>query len=147
MALINASLFFPVGETTFVVGQSGSGKSTIGKLLLEFYKSSAGDITVDDESTKNLDVSWLRNNITLVQQHEVLFNETILRNIAFGYSSHEKVRREEIKRCVATAALTDTISELPDGLETRVGAGGKAMSGGEKKRVAIARLAFVTPLS
>ena len=74
-----------------------------------------------------------------MQQQSVLFNDTIFRNIAFGCQDHERVRREEVKRCLDTAALKDTINDLPNGLDTLVGAGGSALSGGQKQRVAIAR--------
>ncbi|MCJ1471901.1 hypothetical protein MMC13_000542 [Lambiella insularis] len=135
----DASFFFPAGETTFVIGKSGSGKSTLGNLLLQFYPAASGEITIDGESIQVLDSNWLRNNITLVQQSSVLFNETIFTNIAFGRRDHESVRREEVKRCMEAAALRDTILALPKGLDTLVGIGGSAMSGGQKQRVAIAR--------
>ena len=139
LALENASFFFPAGETTFIVGRSGSGKSTLGTLLLRFYSPASGDITFDGESIQVLDTNWLRNNITLVQQQSVLFNETIFRNIVFGCQDYEKVRREEVKRCLDTAALKDMVNDLPNGLDTLVGAGGSTLSGGQKQRVAIAR--------
>ena len=138
-ALKNASFFFPAGETTFVIGRSGSGKSTLSNLLLRFYNPAAGEVWIDGESIQTLDVNWLRNNITLVQQQSVLFNETIFKNIAFGRRNYERVKKEEIKKSLEMAALRDTVSELPKGLETLVGTGGSAMSGGQKQRVAIAR--------
>ena len=139
LALNNASFFFPAGETTFVIGRSGSGKSTLGNLLMQFYSPASGEITIDGEPINTLDTGWLRNNITLVQQQSVLFNETIFKNIAFGRRDHESVRPEEVKRCLDTAALVRTIRELPQGLETLVGTRGSAMSGGQTQRVAIAR--------
>ncbi|MCJ1390627.1 hypothetical protein MMC18_003488 [Xylographa bjoerkii] len=139
LVLSNASFFFPAGETTFVIGRSGSGKSTLGNLLLQFYPPASGEITIDGESIQVLDTNWLRNNITLVQQSSVLFNETIFTNVAFGRRDYEIVRREEVKRCMEAAALRDTIQDLPNGLDTLVGVGGSAMSGGQKQRVAIAR--------
>ncbi|MCJ1322561.1 hypothetical protein MMC15_007910 [Xylographa vitiligo] len=139
LVLRNASFFFPAGETTFVIGKSGSGKSTLGNLLLLFYPPASGEITIDGEPIQVLDTNWLRNNITLVQQSSVLFNETIFINVAFGRRDYETVRREEIKRCMEAASLKDTIQDLPHGLDTLVGIGGSAMSGGQKQRVAIAR--------
>lgn len=139
LVLKNASFFFPAGETTFVIGKSGSGKSTLGNLLLQFYPPASGEITIDGESLQVLDSNWLRNNITLVQQSSVLFNETIFTNIAFGRRDHELVRREEVKRCMEAAVLRDTVLSMPKGLDTLVGVGGSAMSGGQKQRVAIAR--------
>ncbi|KAL8918630.1 MAG: hypothetical protein Q9172_005346 [Xanthocarpia lactea] len=138
-ALKHASLFFPAGETTFVIGTSGSGKSTLGNLLMRFYEPASGDIFIDGNALQTLDIAWLRNNITLVQQQSVLFNETIFKNIAFARRDWEKVGREEVKRSIETAFLQHTISEFPKGLDTVVGTGGNAMSGGQRQRVAMAR--------
>lgn len=139
LALDNASFFLPAGETTYVVGRSGSGKSTLGNLLMRYYGSISGDVLIDGNSIQTLDINWLRNNVTLVQQQSVLFNETIFKNIAFGRRDHDTVRREEVKRTMETANLQQTVNELPNGLDTFVGVGGSAMSGGQKQRVAIAR--------
>lgn len=122
-----------------MVGKSGSGKSTLGNLLMRFYVPDSGDLLIDGNSIHALDINWLRNNITFVQQQSVLFNETVFKNIAFGRRDHNKVRREEVKRSIETAHLQDTIAELPLGLDTVVGTGGNAMSGGQRQRVAIAR--------
>ncbi|KAL8919834.1 MAG: hypothetical protein Q9208_006567 [Pyrenodesmia sp. 3 TL-2023] len=138
-ALIEASFFFPAGETTFVIGKSGSGKSTLGNLLMRFYEPVSGDLFVDGHAVQTLDIGWLRNNITLIQQQSVLFNETIFKNIAFGRRDWERVTRGEVKRSITTAALQDTINDLPRGLDTVVGTGGSALSGGQRQRVAIAR--------
>ncbi|KAL8736318.1 MAG: hypothetical protein Q9181_002496 [Wetmoreana brouardii] len=139
LALQSSSFFFPAGETTFVIGQSGSGKSTLGNLLMRFYEPLAGQILIDGNALQTLDVQWLRNNITLVQQQSILFNETIFKNIAFGRRDWDRVRREEVKHPIDTAFLQHTINDLPKGLDTVVGTGGSAMSGGQRQRVAIAR--------
>lgn len=94
---------------------------------------------IDGHSVQTLGVEWLRNNITLVQQQSVLFNETVFKNIAFGRIDHSTVRKEEVKKAIETALLQHTITELPQGLDTIVGFGGNALSGGQKQRVAIAR--------
>ncbi|KAI4253174.1 MAG: hypothetical protein L6R42_007689, partial [Xanthoria sp. 1 TBL-2021] len=138
-ALKHASFFFPAGETTFVIGTSGSGKSTLGNLLMRFYEPASGEIFIDGNPLQTLDIAWLRNNITLVQQQSVLFNETIFKNIAFARRDWEKVGRDEVKRSIDTAFLQNTINEFPKGVDTVVGAGGNAMSGGQRQRVAIAR--------
>ncbi|KAI4111639.1 MAG: hypothetical protein LQ339_000510 [Xanthoria mediterranea] len=138
-ALKHASFFFPAGETTFVIGTSGSGKSTLGNLLMRFYEPASGEIFIDGNSLQTLDIAWLRNNITLVQQQSVLFNETIFKNIAFARRDWEKVEKHEVKRSIDTAFLQSTINEFPKGVDTVVGAGGNAMSGGQRQRVAIAR--------
>ncbi|KAL8648109.1 MAG: hypothetical protein Q9226_006136, partial [Calogaya cf. arnoldii] len=138
-ALKHSSFFFPAGETTFVIGTSGSGKSTLGNLLMRFYEPASGEIFIDGNPLQTLDIAWLRNNITLVQQQSVLFNETIFKNIAFARRDWEKVGRDEVKRSIDTAFLQDTINEFPKGVDTVVGTGGNAMSGGQRQRVAIAR--------
>jgi len=139
LALDNVSFFLPAGETTFVVGRSGSGKSTLGNLLMRFYNPTSGHILIDDTPIQTLDMNWLRNNVTLVQQQNVLFNETLFKNIAFGHRDHGRVRKEELKTCIELAWLQQTISDLPRGLNTLLGNGGNTMSGGQKQRVAIAR--------
>ncbi|KAL6716564.1 ATP-dependent permease [Lecanora helva] len=138
-ALKNTSFLFPAGETTFIVGTSGSGKSTLGNLLLRFYDAKTGDIFVDGHPLQTLDTTWLRDNVTLVQQQSVLFNETLFKNITFGRKDHSTIRRDEMKRSIETALLQHTIKEMPKGLDTLVGSGGSALSGGQKQRVAIAR--------
>ncbi|KAL9602426.1 MAG: hypothetical protein Q9219_001850 [cf. Caloplaca sp. 3 TL-2023] len=138
-ALKNASFFFPAGEISFVIGASGSGKSTLGNLLMRFYEPTRGDLFIDGNAVQVLDIGWLRNNITLVQQHNFLFNETIFKNIALGRRDWSQVRRQEVERAIDTAFLRDTIKDLPKGLETIVGTGGNAMSGGQRQRVAVAR--------
>ncbi|KAL8718257.1 MAG: hypothetical protein Q9225_004576 [Loekoesia sp. 1 TL-2023] len=139
LALKNASFFFPAGEISFVIGRSGSGKSTLGSLLMRFYEPARGELLIDGNALQTLDTGWLRNNVTLVQQQNVLFNETIFKNIAFGRRDWDRVRREEVRRSIDTAFLQDTINDLPKGLDTIVGSGGSAMSGGQRQRVAIAR--------
>lgn len=135
----SASFFFPAGEISFVIGKSGSGKSTLGNLLMRFYEPARGELFIDGNAVQTLDIGWLRNNVTLVQQQNVLFNETIFKNIAFGQRDWDRVRREEVKRSIDTAFLQDTINDLPKGLDTMVGSRGSAMSGGQRQRVAIAR--------
>jgi ATP-binding cassette, subfamily B (MDR/TAP), member 1 len=135
--LHNVSLFFPAGETTFIVGNSGSGKSTVGNLVMKYYKPLAGDILVDGNSIQNLDNDWLRHNITLVQQDSVLFNETILQNILFGNRDNSDI--EDVQKACKTAYLSDTIQEMANGLDTVAGLGGRLLSGGQRQRVAIAR--------
>ncbi|KAL8904522.1 MAG: hypothetical protein Q9207_003212 [Kuettlingeria erythrocarpa] len=106
---------------------------------MRFYEPVSGDVFIDGHAMQTLDIGWLRNNITLIQQQSVLFNETIFKNIAFGRRDWDRVTRGEVKRSITTAALQDTINDLPRGLDTVVGTGGSAMSGGQRQRVAIAR--------
>ena len=139
LALDKVTFYFPAGRTTFIVGKSGSGKSTLGDLLLGFYSPVSGYILIDGHLIQTLDVNWIRNNVTLVQQRAVLFNETVFKNIAFGYKDHGKVRKEEMKEAIETALLQYTINNLPHGLDTIVGDCGNAISSGQQQRVVIAR--------
>ncbi|KAL8938824.1 MAG: hypothetical protein Q9216_003684 [Gyalolechia sp. 2 TL-2023] len=139
LVLKNASFFFPAGEISFVIGKSGSGKSTLGNLLMRFYEPASGEVLIDGNAVQTLDIGWLRNNVTLVQQRNFLFNETIFKNIAFGRRDWDQVRREQVKQSIDAAYLQDTINDLPNGLDTLVGPGGNSMSGGQRQRVAIAR--------
>ncbi|KAF2703921.1 P-loop containing nucleoside triphosphate hydrolase protein [Pleomassaria siparia CBS 279.74] len=138
VAIRNVSIFFPAGETTFVVGRSGSGKSTLGQLLVHFYQPKSGQITVDGVSLEDLDPKWLRNNITLVEQHSVLFNGSIRRNIALA-KKDDNVTQKEVKEAANFALLGQVIQDLPDGLKTLVGMKGDTLSGGQKQRMALAR--------
>lgn len=106
---------------------------------MRFYEPDSGDLLIDGNDIQFLDINWLRNNVTLVQQHSVLFDETIFKNIALGRKDHSKVRKEEVERSIETALLQHTIRDLPLGLDTVVGANGSSMSGGQKQRIAIAR--------
>ncbi|KAI9680304.1 MAG: hypothetical protein M1829_001190 [Trizodia sp. TS-e1964] len=139
LALRNASFFFPARETTVVIGQSGSGKSTLGSLLLRLYTPTSGDIYIDGHPIQTLDLNWLRRNITLVQQRSVLFDETLARNISLGHHAFEQVTMEQVKSACQVAMLQQTVNDLPDGFETRVGPGGNSLSGGQRQRVALAR--------
>ncbi|KAK7547692.1 P-loop containing nucleoside triphosphate hydrolase protein [Phyllosticta citricarpa] len=139
LALKNASLFFAAGETTFVIGKSGSGKSTVGQILSRFYPTKSGTITLDGHKFEDLDVRWLRRNLTLVEQTSVLFEGSIFRNISYGKEDFETVTMDQVKEVTQFALLTDAINDMADGYDTFVGAGGTSMSGGQRQRVAIAR--------
>jgi ATP-binding cassette subfamily B (MDR/TAP) protein 1 len=137
-ALHEATIFFPAGETTFIVGRSGSGKSTLGQLLVRFYNPTGGYILIDDFPLAALDTRWVRENITLVEQHSVLFRDTIARNIAMA-KQNGHVGKEEVEQAAHFALLQQMIQDLPDGLDTLVGTKGNSMSGGQRQRVALAR--------
>jgi ATP-binding cassette, subfamily B (MDR/TAP), member 1 len=106
---------------------------------MNFYQPSSGNLSVDGQSIQTLDLEWLRNNICLVQQESVLFNETMFRNIAFGRRPHTLVTKHEVKMACQTAMLQQTIRDLPEGLQTMICKSGNSLSGGQKQRVAIAR--------
>ena len=94
--LHEVNLFFAAGETTFIVGKSGSGKSTIGQLLLKFYAPCGGDIELDGQKLSQVDSNWVRQNVLLVEQQSVLFNTTVYENIALGSKSQTGTTREEV---------------------------------------------------
>jgi ATP-binding cassette subfamily B (MDR/TAP) protein 1 len=134
-----STFFFPAGETTFVIGKSGSGKSTLGQLLMRFYLPTSGDILIDGKPLNEINVNWTRNNITLLEQNSVLFNDSVLRNIAFGSKNHQEITGYDAEAAINMAMLQSTIDSLPQELDTCVGPGGSFLSGGQRQRVAIAR--------
>lgn len=135
--LDKANFFFPANETTFLVGTSGSGKSTVGNLIMRYYEPLSGEILIDGNPVQNLDTNWLRRNVTLIQQDNVLFNETILQNIAFG--KRADISREDVLNASQTGCLSETLRKLPEGIDTVVGSHGRSLSGGQRQRIAIAR--------
>jgi ATP-binding cassette subfamily B (MDR/TAP) protein 1 len=138
IALSHVSLSFPAGHTTFVIGRSGSGKSTLGQLLVRFYLPISGQVHLDGIPIGDMDVSWLREQITLVEQHSVLFNDSIRRNIELG-AKGRNADRQEIQEAVTFAMLQQMIQDLPDGIDTLLGMNGNSLSGGQRQRLALAR--------
>lgn len=135
LALKNASFFIPAHETTYIVGRSGSGKSTLGSLLTNTYQPLSGTIFIDGQPIETLSPQWLRENISLLQQQSVLFNETLFRNIAFGRTDYENVTFDDVLGACRMACLESTIHQLQSGLDTMVGVGGSQLSGGQRQRV------------
>ena len=140
--LRNVSFAVPAGEKIAIVGISGSGKSTIARLLFRFYDVNAGRITIDGVDIRDVAQSSLRAAIGMVPQDTVLFNDTIAYNIAYGKPD---ASRAEIENAARMAQLDKFIAQLPDGYETVVGERGLKLSGGEKQRVAIARTLLKNP--
>ncbi|PNY25196.1 Alpha-factor-transporting ATPase [Tolypocladium capitatum] len=144
--VLNTSSFnFPAGRTTFVVGKSGSGKSTVGNLVANLYKPLIGEILIDGYPFDVMDSKWIRDKITLIQQTSVLFNDTFFNNVAIGHSAPEKATREEVLGACRIALLQSTLDDLPNGLDTHVGAGGQGLSGGQRQRIALARARLRNP--
>lgn len=129
------------GSNVCVVGPSGGGKSTVASLLLRFYNPTAGSITINGVDISTMNVKSLRRRIGVVSQEPVLFSGTIAENIAYG---KPHASRAEIISAARRANCT-FISDLPDGLETQVGARGSQLSGGQKQRIAIARALLKDP--
>ncbi|KAH6889994.1 P-loop containing nucleoside triphosphate hydrolase protein [Thelonectria olida] len=131
----------PSGSNVCVVGPSGGGKSTVASLLLRFYNATSGSITINGVDVSTMNVKSLRRRIGMVSQEPVLFSGTIAENIAYGIPNASRV---EII-AAARRANCNFISDLPDGLETQVGARGSQLSGGQKQRIAIARALLKNP--
>jgi len=140
------------GRCTVVVGSSGSGKSTMGALLLKLYDANGGKVTIDGHAIADIDTAWLRGTIGYVPQEPVLFGGSIAQNIAYGLAQQRKWD-EPIDQWTMTAIIEaakkanahDFISSLPEQYNTFVGEGGRSLSGGQKQRVAIARALIKAP--
>jgi len=130
------------GATVALVGPSGGGKSTIARLLFRFYDVNAGAIEIDGQDIRDVTQDSLRRAIGVVPQDTVLFNDTIYYNISYGRPG---ATREQIEEAASLARIHDFIKALPDGYETMVGERGLKLSGGEKQRVAIARVILKAP--
>ncbi|NXG33987.1 MDR1 protein, partial [Dromaius novaehollandiae] len=124
------------GKTIALVGASGCGKSTTIQLLQRFYDPIQGEVTLDGQDIRTLNVKWLRENIGIVSQEPVLFATTIAENIRYG---REDISDAEIEQAAKEANAFDFISRLPDKFNTMVGERGAQLSGGQKQRIAIAR--------
>ncbi|CAM8897209.1 unnamed protein product [Rhodiola kirilowii] len=136
------SLYISSGMTAALVGQSGSGKSTVISLIERFYDPLAGEILIDDINIKEYNLKWIREKIGLVSQEPVLFACSITDNIAYG---KDGATIEEIKAATELANASKFIDKLPQGLDTMVGEHGTQLSGGQKQRIAIARAILKDP--
>lgn len=136
--LRNVSLFLPAGETTFIVGSSGSGKSTIAQLLLRLYNPTSGCIQFDDQDIAFLEESWMKEHVAGVSQSCILFDMNVHDNVALGALGRTVTRQEVIDAC-RIGLMHEFIRDLPAGYETVLGNGGTALSGGQRQRLAIAR--------
>jgi subfamily B ATP-binding cassette protein MsbA len=136
------NLNVPKGGTVALVGQSGSGKSTIANLVTRFYDVNEGNIKIDDINIKELSKKSLRGMLGLVTQDSILFNDTVQNNIGLG---KEDANLEEIQEAAKIANAHDFIMELPNGYDTNIGDGGNKLSGGQKQRLSIARAVLKNP--
>ncbi|KLN59434.1 metal ABC transporter permease [Kiloniella spongiae] len=140
--LKGVSFTVPAGKKLAIVGSSGAGKSTISRLLFRFYDLDAGEVLIDGQNIAKVKQGSLRQAIGIVPQDTVLFNDTILYNIAYG---RPDATREEVEAAAKLAKIHDFVLSLPDGYDSIVGERGLKLSGGEKQRVAIARTVLKNP--
>ena len=140
--LKDVNFSIPSGHKIAVVGASGAGKSTLARLLFRFYDVDQGAIRIDGQDIRQVSQDSLRSAIGVVPQDTVLFNDTLYQNLAYG---RPEATEEEVYRAARMAHLEDFIHSLPEGYETKVGERGLKLSGGEKQRVAIARVILKNP--
>ncbi len=140
--LTDVSFTIPAGKKIAVVGPSGAGKSTLARLLFRFYDVNGGRITINNQDIRDVTQHSLRAAIGVVPQDTVLFNNNIYYNIAYG---RPEASREEIEQATRLAHLDQFIKQLPQGYDTLVGERGLKVSGGEKQRIAIARMLLKNP--
>lgn len=140
--LKNLSFSVKSGQSLGVVGPTGSGKSTIGRLLFRFYDVNSGSIELNKVNIKEIEQEKLRAKIAMVPQDTIMFNNTLRYNISYGL---ENASDEEIRHALKISCLDEFISQLPDGLDTLVGERGLKLSGGERQRVALARVCLLKP--
>jgi len=138
----NLSLKIKKGETVALVGQSGSGKSTIANLISRFYDISDGEIKVDGKNIKEVNLKSLRKLIGLVTQDSILFNDSIKNNLLIG---KENATDQEIIQALKIANAWEFVKELPETIESNIGDSGNKLSGGQKQRLSIARAVLKNP--
>ena len=136
------SLTVPKGQTVALVGQSGSGKSTIANLLTRFYDVQEGYVKIDGADIRDYTLHSLRSLMGLVTQDSILFNDTIRNNIALG---KEDATEKEVIEALKIANAYEFVKDLPEGIETNIGDSGNKLSGGQKQRLSIARAVLKNP--
>ena len=135
-ALKSLNLKIEAGKTTAIVGQSGGGKTSLGNLLVRFYEPTQGRITIGGHNLRDIKLSSLRHQIALITQDTMLFDDTILANIAY---SNPAATEAQIVKAAKAAAAHEFIMELPEGYHTVIGPAGLTLSGGQRQRISIAR--------
>jgi len=140
--LKGVSLTVQAGRTVAIVGSSGSGKSTIGRLLFRFYDVTVGSLRIDGQDVRDVTQESLHAQVGVVPQDTVLFNDTIYYNIVYG---RPEASRQEVEEAAKAAKIHDFITGLPDAYDSMVGERGLKLSGGEKQRVGIARTLLKNP--
>ena len=130
------------GETVALVGESGVGKTTVINMVIGYHFPDSGTLTIDGQDIREIDLRTYRKNIAVVPQNTILFSGTIRDNITYGLSS---VSEEKLAEILEAARLTETIAQLPNGLDTSVGEHGGKLSGGQRQRISIARALIRDP--
>jgi ATP-binding cassette subfamily B protein len=142
VALDHLDLTVAAGETVAVVGGTGSGKSTLGRLAARFYDVTAGRVTVDGVDVRDIGLAALREQVGIVPDEPFLFSLSIHDNIAYGRPAAD---RAEVIAAAVAAGADEFVRDLPDGYDTVVGERGYTLSGGQRQRIAIARALLVNP--
>ena len=136
----NVSLYFPAREMTFIIGSSGSGKSTIAELILGMYAPESGEVRLDESEVRYLDPAWMRGSVVGIGQgwgvDVVLEGKTVRENVALGLAG---VSDEEVEEACRGVMLDDFVRGLGKGYETILGGSGIGLSGGQRQRLALAR--------
>jgi ABC-type multidrug transport system fused ATPase/permease subunit len=140
--LHDLSIDIPAGSTIALVGPSGAGKSTIASLIPRLYDVTEGTVTIDGHDVRDLSLASLRHSIGVVAQDPHLFHATVGENLRYA---RPDATDEELRSACAAARILEVIDALPDGLDTMVGERGYRLSGGEKQRLAIARMLLKNP--
>ena len=140
--LKNFSLTIPKGKTVALVGQSGSGKSTIANLITRFYDVNEGKILIDGIDIRDLTTQSLRSQLGIVTQDAILFNESIKNNLKIG---NDHASDEDVIEALKIANAWEFVKDLPNGIETNIGDSGNKLSGGQKQRLSIARAVLKSP--
>ena len=137
---------------TFIVGGSGSGKSTVAQLLSRLYSPQSGSLSLDGADMQYIDEEWIRQHIAVVAQGCVLFEGTVHDNVAMGVAgcgnetrTPEDVTREEVVDVCTAALMHEFVRDLPLGYDTKLGTAGMSLSGGQRQRLAIARALLRDP--
>jgi len=138
----NLNMSIPYGSSIGLVGDTGSGKTTIAKLLLRLYEPNDGNIYIGDHSISNLEIKFLRQKVGIVSQESFLFNASIYENITYGVKDP---KLEDVEQTLEQSQCKEFIEKLPQGLETIVGERGQILSGGQRQRISIARTLMRKP--